>query len=329
MPFKQHWEKAHEKTEISADQIEAMISRGCPGKEIISTAVISGGCANINIKVQCADSPFCLLRVYLRDAEAPYLEQKIALLVKDEVPAPLVSYIGNTQDYTFAITEFMPGITLRELLLSDHSYNMSSIMEEVGMLLSKLSLFQFSSAGFFDKDLNISEAITQKDYLKFSKDSLNNNKIINQLSTDQLTRINYFINKYTHLFPDENERHLVHGDFDPANILVHKIQDDWKVSGILDWEFSFSGSILQDVANMLRYAHKMPKSFEVSFLAGLTKGGIHLPKGWRITIHLLNLLALLDLLIRTDPNKSPNQSADIIQLIDHIFEILGINVNGL
>lgn len=319
MTFKQHWEKAHEQHEISADQIKSMIALGCPGKAIISTEIIAGGCANINIKVQCENSPLSLLRIYLRDQHAPYREQKIALLIKDLVPIPSVNFIGNNDNYTFAITEFISGITLRELLLSDKSYNMGSIMEEVGMLLSKLSLFQFPSAGFFDKDLNISETITQKDCLKFSKDCLSNNKIVNQLSAHKLSQIDCFIDKYAHLFPDE-ERHLVHGDFDPANILVHKVKDEWKVSGILDWEFSFSGSVLQDIANMLRYSHKMPKSFEAYFLSGLAQGGIHLPSEWRTTIHLLNLLSLLDLLARTNPHSSPNQSTDIKKLIDHILE---------
>ncbi len=46
------------------------------------------------------------------------------------------------------------------------------------------------------------------------------------------------------LFPNKNEKHLVHADFDPANILIAKEGSDWNVSGVLDWEFSFSGSIL-------------------------------------------------------------------------------------
>jgi Ser/Thr protein kinase RdoA (MazF antagonist) len=63
----------------------------------------------------------------------------------------------------------------------------------------------------------------------------------------------------------------VHGDFDPANILVDKVNDAWSVTGILEWEFAFSGSYLWDVANMLRYAHKMPLEFQNSFIDALEK----------------------------------------------------------
>ena len=91
------------------------------------------------------------------------------------------------------------------------------------------------------------------------------------------------------------------------------------MSGVLDWEFSFSGSVLWDVANMLRYAHKMPPEFQDAFLNGLDSGGVSLPENWSITIRLLNLLSLLDCLKRSAPDKRPNQCADIRGLIDHIL----------
>lgn len=81
-----------------------------------------------------------------------------------------------------------------------------------------------------------------------------------------ISKISHLFDKHVHLFPNDNERHLVHGDFDPANILVDRTEGIWKVTGILDWEFSFSGSALWDIANMLRYAHLMPPEFENAFL---------------------------------------------------------------
>ena len=100
------------------------------------------------------------------------------------------------------------------------------------------------------------------------------------------------------------------------------------MTGVLDWEFSFSGSVLCDVANMLRYAHQMPAVFEESFLQGLHSGGIHLVGDWRISVHMLNLLSLLDCLVRGDPKNRPNQCTDIRGLIDHILEELDKNENN-
>jgi len=70
---------------------------------------------------------------------------------------------------------------------------------------------------------------------------------------------------------------------------------------------------------MLRYAHHMPLSYEKSFLSGLEKGGVQLQENWRISIHMLNILSLLDCLVRCPPDIRPNQCGDICELIDYIL----------
>jgi GNAT superfamily N-acetyltransferase len=134
-----------------------------------------------------------------------------------------------------------------------------------------------------------------------------------------ISEIQKAIEQHAYLFSTEDEKHLVHGDFDPANILVDKINGSWVVTAILDWEFAFSGSCLWDVANMLRYAHKMPPEFQNSFIEALQKNGIKLPAHWRTTTHLLNLSSLLDLLKRSDPQRHPNRCKDIRELRDYIL----------
>ncbi|CAL7963402.1 hypothetical protein MIDIC_50063 [Alphaproteobacteria bacterium] len=76
-----------------------------------------------------------ILRVYLRDKDAAYREQKLGALLKRTVPAPLTYYIGEVDSYHFAITEFMPGITLRDLLLGDLPHDIGSVMHEIGTIL--------------------------------------------------------------------------------------------------------------------------------------------------------------------------------------------------
>lgn len=45
---------------------------------------------------------------------------------------------------------------------------------------------------------------------------------------------------------------------------------------------------------MLRYAHQMPTEFQNAFLKGIKDEGVKLPENWRIKVHMLNLLSLLD-----------------------------------
>jgi Ser/Thr protein kinase RdoA (MazF antagonist) len=214
----------------------------------------------------------------------------------------------------------MPGIPLRDLLLGNEPHDLSAIMYEVGMMLASIGIHEFPHAGFFDKELNV---IPPSDnYLNFAKNCLKHETVLSVLTSETVLKINHALSYYGHLFPDENEKHLVHADFDPANILVHKVDGAWKVSGVLDWEFAFSGSMLCDVANMLRYAHKMPPAFQDAFLKGLSSGGVTLPRNWLITVQLLNLLSLLDCLQRSDPKNRHHQCADIFELISHILREL-------
>ena len=190
-------------------------------------------------------------------------------------------------------------------------------MFNVGEILAKIQHYRFPIAGFFDPHLNIAEMTTEDGLIEFVQNSLKNSTVSTYLSTKCLEKISYYLKKFKTHLPDESEPHLVHGDFDPANILVDKKYGQWQITGILDWEFSFSGSPLWDIANMLRYAHHMPAQFETSFLNGVQEA-FTLPEHWRISVLLLNLSSLLDCLARSQIGKSPRQCEDICELINHI-----------
>jgi len=323
--FKADWEKTSVTYQLSEDTLEKMVRLAYPDKKLISHKLISGGCANLNIKILLEDDNYPLiLRIYLRDKDAAYREQKLGKLLKQTVPVPLTHYIDELEGQHFAITEFMPGIPLRDLLLNNAPHNLGAIMHEVGTILSTITAHEFSQAGFFDKDLNVVPHTPSDDYLMFAKDCLMHKTVLSVLTPETISKIRKNLEQYGYLLPDDNEKHLVHADFDPANLLVNQVDGLWKVSGVLDWEFSFSGSVLCDVANMLRYAHKMLPEFQDAFLNGLVSNGITLPKNWRTTVNLLNLLSLLDCLKRSDLKISPNQCADIRELINHILSELNL-----
>ncbi|CZP95420.1 dephospho-CoA kinase/protein folding accessory domain-containing protein [Legionella pneumophila] len=320
--FKVDWEKTSLTYQLPEGMAEKMVRLAYPDKKLTSTELIAGGCANLNVKIQLEnENQPLILRVYLRDQDAAYREQKLAALIKETVPAPLTHYIGELEGHHFAITEFIPGLSLRDLLLGDVPHDLSAIMHEVGLILSKITAHEFSEAGFLNKELEV-VTCESSDVIKFAQDCLNDRTVVSVLDPSVIAEIKQTIEQHASLFATGDEQHLVHGDFDPANILVDKINGSWIVTGILDWEFAFSGSYLWDVANMLRYAHKMPPEFQNSFIDALQRNGIKLPPDWRTTTHLLNLSSLLDLLKRSDPQRHPNRCADIRELIDHILSEL-------
>lgn len=318
MIFKLDWEKTDVMHQLPKVIVEKMVYLGFPDKTLQSSSLIAGGCANLNFKIQLENEPNpFILRVYLRDQDSAYKEQSLYKILKDTVPIPQIYFIGEVDNYQFAITEFMNGITLRDFLLESESYDLDTIMYDSGKMLAKIARVKFPRSGFFDKNLNIIIEHSQDGYLNFVQKCLESPIVLKQLNPDTLAKINLYLKEYE--FPSKNERNLVHADFDPANILVDKIDGNWKITAVLDWEFSFVGSTLCDVANMLRYKHKMPLEFEKSFLRGLNEGGVVLPKNWITTVHMLNLLSLLDCLVRSDPKNRPNQLTDIKKLIDLIL----------
>lgn len=318
MVFKVNWEKASAQHQLSQETIAGMVQQAFSDKQLVSYEIIAGGCVNVNVSIMLSGEkkPF-ILRVYLRDKEAAYREKKLGELIGATVPIPQTYYIGDTQEYRFAFVESMPGVSLRDLLLGDNFHDTVAVMHEVGVVLGNISAYTFSKSGFFYKDLNSIES-PDESLVVYAKASLESAVVVAQLNTHLIARISKLFDRYGYLLFAIEGQGLVHGDFDPANIFVDNTDGVWRVSAILDWEFAFSGSPLWDIANMLRYAHKMPSSFEHLFIEGCVSSGIVFPKNWQTSIHLLNVLSLLDCLKRSDCQTSPDRCADIRELIDYI-----------
>ena len=234
--FKVDWEKTSITYQRPEGMVATMVQGAYPNKTLVLHELIAGGCANLNIKIQLQDENHPLiLRIYLRDKDASYREQKLAILIKETVPVPLTHYIGELEGYRFAITGFMPGLSLRDLLLGDVPHDIGTIMHEVGLILSRINAHEFSEAGLFDKELEVI-GCESSDVIKFAQGCLHNKTVLSVLSPEVISGIQKAIEQYVSLLPADDGKHLVHGDFDPANILVNKIDGLWKVTGILDWE---------------------------------------------------------------------------------------------
>lgn len=323
MTFKINWEKSQTQHQFPIGLIERMIKNSLPDKEIESSKIISGGCANLNVIVNLKneESPI-ILRIYLRDKDSVFRERKIADILKDIVPVPQINYIGDVDNYRFAIVKFMPGIALRDLLLSDKEYNLEEVMHEVGSLITRFSSHKFTKSGFFNSNLEVIEELPEDGLKEFSLSCLDYKNVKKYLGKDIIFKIRSLLNSIP-IIKDKNIN-LVHADYDPANILVAKIDGKWKVSAILDWEFAYAGSWLNDVANILRYSHQMPEGFKSSFLKGIEDNGFKLPKHWQNIVHQYNLASMLDSMTRHDLESCPNIRQDLCELINHVVVELSV-----
>lgn len=321
--FKSDWEKVDLAYCPDRDTIVSMVSQAYPAKEIEHNENVSNGCANINIKINFKnESASLLLRIYVRDIEAAARERNLASLIGKKIPVSEVYYTGDFDNYKYALCKYLPGVPLRDILLSAQPSHIFDIMYEAGGKLAQIAKIKLPSAGFFDENLGISKPINTQEYLSFLDGLLQDTAVCQGLGEHTTAVINAHFSQLKDLLPNEEGHNLVHGDFDPANILVVNAGNDLHISGIIDWEFAFSGSSLHDVANMLRYAHKMPDEYKKGFIDSLTDSGMTLPDGWHITIILLNLLSLLDCLKRTQPAKQSQRTEDILSLINYNLSVL-------
>lgn len=160
MTFKTNWEKSESRHQLPAGIIEKMVKLAYSNKKLKSSQIIAGGCANLNVKIQLENEEgLLILRIHLRDKKSAILEKNIGNLLKNDLPIPQILYIGNLDDYCFSISEFMPGIALRDLLLSKTPHNLKEIMYEVGQILSKIAAHKFPKTGFFNENLDIVEEL--------------------------------------------------------------------------------------------------------------------------------------------------------------------------
>ena len=323
--FKSEWEKTQTRVQIEDRVILQMLKSALLCRSDYGYEQMAGGCANLNYKIYFADdSKPLLLRIYIRDPESAYREQKISELFNNNsaVPVAKVFFVGDCEGYRYAIVQYILGVSLRDLLLHYDSAEWGELVRDAGNMLAAVGKIEFPVAGFFDTNLKVTKPFVGKGIGDEIETILNEPLAKDRLGLERMRKIQEIFLTHGALLPDATHHHLVHGDFDPSNILVEKHHDRWRIAALLDWEFAFSGSRLWDVSNMLRYAHRMPAVYQELFLKGLQDAGVVLPDQWENIIHMLSLVSLIEAVARGNPADSPNQYKDMYRLIDYQIEQL-------
>jgi len=135
-----------------------------------------------------------------------------------------------------------------------------------------------------------------------------------RVSPDETKRLLEFIVTNADIIkPVENETCLVHSDCNQKNILAARKRNRWMVSGVLDWEFAFSGSPLMDFGNFFRFENEMPCGYSPALTDAYTKAGGKLPPTWRKISKFLDLINMVMFL--SDENERPKAFATARQVI--------------
>jgi aminoglycoside phosphotransferase (APT) family kinase protein len=116
---------------------------------------------------------------------------------------------------------------------------------------------------------------------------------------------------------------LVHGDLGGRNVLVQRAAAErWRISGVIDWEATSTGSPLIDIGSLFRYSSRFDPEFRTAFERGYREADGTLPEGWLLTARLLDATWLVDTL--DEPREFPGVYADCRMLLATLAKDAGV-----
>ncbi|HET7628193.1 MAG TPA: aminoglycoside phosphotransferase family protein [Bacillales bacterium] len=314
--MKDNWERVYERMDLSRETVERMVHAFMPSAAVASFAPAGGGFSNSNFQVRLrgGGEPM-LLRVY-RNADATCRkEAAIHRLVAERVRVPAFLHLDDRCEIIgrpFAFLEWIDGRPMNE------AEDKREAAEAAGRALAAIHGFSFEKPGFLSEALQVTEPLAAGPEMlrAFAGDSLANGRAGQWLGEAEAERLRRFVEEHAEMLRVvEDDAVLVHSDFNVWNLLTTPEGRD--VAAVIDWEFAFAASPLGDIGNMLRY-ERPGSGFEVDFIKGYTEAGGILPDEWRKLAKLLDLIALLDLLNRSEGGK--NRITDLKELIHRTQE---------
>jgi aminoglycoside phosphotransferase (APT) family kinase protein len=297
-------------------ELAAWLGRALPGQQVTGATPLSGGYRNRNTRLATAGGQAFVLRQYLAGEaprtcaiEAAVLRQLVGLAPVPEVvdadPA------GREAGQPVLLTRYVTGEPLSGALAGAGA-DAAALGRAAGLALAEVGTLRFARDGFFT-DATLVPAPDPVSLSAFVDRCLAAGSAGSALSAAELAGLRALARDSEPLAARvAGAAQLVHSDFNPKNLLVLRGADGrWRVTGVLDWEFAFSGSPLHDVGNMLRFGH--PAGFADGFTGGFAEGGGELPDGWREISAALDLFALADLLTRPPEHPYFGKAVDAVR----------------
>lgn len=148
---------------------------------------------------------------------------------------------------------------------------------------------KFDTTGLIEADGSIS-AFDWGGVRGYIEQSLEDPNVISWLGSSRQAQLTSMLQARTDVFQElDNQTCFVHGDYNTGNILIHETN----LAGIIDWEFSHSGTPYMDIGNLLRNTNKV---FHIEIEQGLREGGMELPRDWKERAELVDLTSQLEFL---------------------------------
>lgn len=297
------YDRGTPRLELSLDEARAMLAGYLAGRPLEALEPLAGGFLNTNYRIAVGGADQ-VLRISNRPGDALAVEVAVLRNLGREIPAPrVVHFEARPAGDAFpphAVLTYLPG---RPLGMAEEEFTPADVAEVgagLGRILASIHRRTFPASGDFGTDFlvrpwpgDFSEAIARE-----TSRCLASERLKSRLSAPERDRLAAVVEAHAPaLTGDLLQDRLTHSDFNPKNVLVARRAGRWEVTGILDWEFAFSGPCLYDFGNLFRFEEELPPYREPLVRSYREHGG-RLPGNWRAVARFLDLLPQLQFLAR-------------------------------
>ncbi|TCP46848.1 aminoglycoside phosphotransferase (APT) family kinase protein [Tamaricihabitans halophyticus] len=301
-----------------SDELGAQLWNWLRGIGLKVTAVrwLSGGFRNHNRLLHTESGHRYVLRQY-PEANRSEVEAALATRLAGVVPVPepiAIDPDGSAAGSAVLVSRFMTGATLAELLPTVDDRAAGQLGEDIAATLAAIGSIGFAGPGWFaDGSLRRSTMEVPTDLVRFVERCLAEPNCARLLDARERARLVAVAKRLAPELAGEVDRaQLVHSDFNPKNLLAERRGGHWRVSAVLDWEFSHSGNGLVDAGNMLRFAADYPPQYRERFRDNYREltGA---PANWERIAEALDLFAIAELLTRSAPGARTDQLLQLVR----------------
>jgi aminoglycoside phosphotransferase (APT) family kinase protein len=297
---KQALERRRPLVDLSHRQLEEAVRSFVPGATLLSSSVAESGRSNTNHILETSEGKF-VLRVHTRVDGLGAKERALHEHCRRLVPlAPLLgTSAGNASvGLPFSLLGFVAGDTLEAVMAAGPSERLEIAARNLGHALAQLATCRFERGGdLVARPGDGALMVRAWPFEDFEYSALFESPAAARLGPLR-DEVWAFVERARRRYAHQLSPHLVHGDFNPSNLLI---AEDGEITAILDWEFAHAGSVWADIGNLLRYRDiRLPDSFTTRLLEGLTDGGFKPHEEWYALSLLADLSSALEFLSSAD-----------------------------
>jgi aminoglycoside phosphotransferase (APT) family kinase protein len=272
--------------ELSLEQVQAAIEHCGLHDSVAAASPLHGGRANTLYRLRCEGGRALVLRLYARDPATCAKEVALRRLLRPGVPvAPLVGFHAQPlpgAGVPAAVFEYVEGETLDRLLVTEEPPRLLRLAQQIGKVLASIAAVTFPRSGDLVSADGRELAIRGWNFggKSFTRFCVEDTPAGARMGEELARRLLAYEARCMERWPDEGlEARLVHGDFNPSNIVVR----DGEVAAMLDWEFAHAGDTLMDFGNILRRRDSadLPEGAGPALAEGFRAEGGRLPADWR------------------------------------------------